>query len=163
PSKGSPRNFGVIFSSKSATALDYIAAKMMGFKPQNVPIIDKSLKIDQLDASTITVDNIWQNFVFEKVDLVKVQRSRGILILMPSFIKNIFREYFDFYPAFKDSCKKCNICVDSCPIDVITLTKDDKKPSIDYSKCIKCLCCHEMCPYDAVYIKKTMLAKLFMK
>lgn len=163
PSQGTPRNFGVIFTSKTASALDFVASKMMGFDSLEVPIIKKGLLADELIPENIDVDSQWENFIFDKVKIVNVLRSRGLLTLMPSFVKKIFRNYFDFYPAFTDDCKKCNICVDSCPFGIITLNKGDVKPTIDYSKCVKCLCCHEMCPHNAVYIKKTFLAKLFMK
>ena len=67
------------------------------------------------------------------------------------------------YPDFKEGCKKCMICVDSCPVQAMKLEEGDEHPVIDYDKCIKCMCCHEMCPYSVVYVKKSFLAKLVLR
>ena len=49
-----------------------------------------------------------------------------------------------------NKCKKCNMCVESCPMQAI----DRATKKRDYSKCIECMCCHELCLHKAVRLKK---------
>ena len=163
PSAGIPRKFGVLFASQSAPALDYYASKMMGFKLENLPYLEHSLRIDNILPDEIKIDEVWKNKVFPNVQIKEISAFLKILAYSPEFIRKGFRKLFYFYPAFTEDCKKCNVCVDSCPMDVMTLTKDMKTPEIDLSKCIKCMCCHELCPHNAVFVKKSFLAKYVLK
>ncbi len=163
PSAGDPRNFGLLFASESAPALDFVAAKMMGFKIENVLYIQKIMEFDKLKATEIEVPERWQNFKFQNVKIKKIGLLINFISHSPQFLVNIFRKFYNYYPDFNDNCKKCNICVESCPVQAMVLKKDDKHPRIDHSKCIKCMCCHEMCPYSAIYIKKSLLAKFIMR
>jgi len=43
-------------------------------------------------------------------------------------------------------CKGCNICVEACPSDILTLDDADKIQVTDVSKCIFCGICAARCP-----------------
>lgn len=163
PSAGDPRNFGVIFASRSAAALDYIASSMMGFKPEKLEYILPALKYDKIKISDIEISKEWENFKFSKVKIKKIGIFIKMLAYSPKFLKDFFKNHFTYYPDFNDKCKKCNICVESCPMQVMKLDKGDSHPIINYSKCIKCMCCHEMCPHQAIYVHKSFLAKFIIK
>jgi len=163
PSAGDPRNFGVMFASESAASLDFVASSMMGFQPDRLEYIYPSLEMDNVKISEIEISDEWHNFKFHKVKIKKIGLYIKILAYSPKFLKNLFKKYFTYYPDFNDKCKKCNICVESCPMQVMTLTKDDDHPIINYDKCIKCMCCHEMCPHQAIFVHKSFLAKFLIK
>lgn len=163
PSAGDPRNFGVMLASQSAPALDFIASKMMGFQPDKLEYILPALEMDSLTTSDIEVDDNWKNFKFNKVKIKKIGLYVKILAYSPKFLKNIFKKYLTYYPDFNDKCKRCNICVDSCPMQVMVLKEGDAHPKIDYDNCIKCMCCHEMCPHQAIFVHKSFLAKFIIK
>ncbi|MCK4468328.1 MAG: 4Fe-4S dicluster domain-containing protein, partial [Desulfobacterales bacterium] len=46
-------------------------------------------------------------------------------------------------------CNGCGICIDECPVEVITLNEMDKA-QIDEESCIRCAKCHDVCPEEAV-------------
>jgi ferredoxin/flavodoxin len=46
----------------------------------------------------------------------------------------------------KETCIKCGICMDKCPVGAIDLEKQD----IDESRCVACLGCINNCPVNAV-------------
>jgi len=163
PSAGDPRNFGVMFASRSASALDYVASSMLGFQPDKLEYILPSLKADQLEPSQIEIDDNWKDFKFHKVKIKKIGLYVKLLAYSPKIFKEIFKKYFTYYPDFNEKCKKCNICVESCPMQVMTLNKGDEHPTINYDKCIKCMCCHEMCPHQAIFVHKSFLAKFLIK
>ncbi|RKZ34676.1 hypothetical protein DRQ33_01655 [bacterium] len=59
-----------------------------------------------------------------------------------------------------EKCIKCGDCMDSCPVDAISMEVNKTLPEFDYRKCIRCLCCHEICPVSAVIFKKSLLSRL---
>ncbi|MBW6516181.1 MAG: DUF362 domain-containing protein [Candidatus Cloacimonetes bacterium] len=163
PSAGIPRNFGVMLASRSASALDFTAAKMMSFRSERIPTVRMSMEADNLSPEDIVLDEKWQEFQFPKVRLGRVSLYSSFMKKVPESIQKLFNRLYNYYPAFNKNCRLCRICVDSCPVKAITLEKEDLTPEIDYQTCIKCMCCHEFCPHNAVYIKKTLLAKILLK
>jgi uncharacterized protein (DUF362 family)/Pyruvate/2-oxoacid:ferredoxin oxidoreductase delta subunit len=163
PSAGQPRNFGIMMASLSGAALDWQAAHMMGFKDEQLGYITSCLAFDQIEPGDIKIESPWQKHHFPAVKIKKVSQLIKILQHSPRFLQNIFRRYFNFYPAFNNRCRLCGVCRDSCPVQAITISPNDKTPRIDHDKCIKCMCCHELCPYQAVYIYKSLLARFIVK
>jgi NAD-dependent dihydropyrimidine dehydrogenase PreA subunit len=52
-----------------------------------------------------------------------------------------------------DKCNGCEICVDSCPMDVIRFDEGKNKAFIKYTKdCIACYNCEQDCPVGAIYV-----------
>lgn len=47
------------------------------------------------------------------------------------------------------ACKKCNTCVENCPVDAISIGKVSR---IDSKKCIGCAACIAVCPYGAISV-----------
>lgn len=50
----------------------------------------------------------------------------------------------------RDSCVSCGLCVRSCPVGALAMSKDDQKVRIDFSKCQKCFSCAAKCPNNAI-------------
>ena len=48
----------------------------------------------------------------------------------------------------KEKCTGCNVCVQKCPVEAISM--EDEKAKIDMEKCIHCGTCHSACPQEAV-------------
>lgn len=50
-------------------------------------------------------------------------------------------------------CNACGICIDDCPMDVLRMDKEIKKPFIRYLRdCQSCFLCEEDCPKGAIYV-----------
>jgi len=162
PSAGNPRNFGLVFISENAPSIDYVASKMMGFKSEEIPLIKYSLEADKVKSSEIKLEKRWRNFKFKNVKLGSVTLRNRIVSNTPKILTDIFAKLFYYYPDFNDKCRKCGLCVESCPVQAMELKKGDQHPKINLDKCIKCLCCQELCPYNAVYVKKSLLSKIIL-
>jgi len=50
----------------------------------------------------------------------------------------------------KEKCTGCGTCVDSCPVDAITLKE---KAIIDEDECIDCGTCVDECPEGAISLE----------
>ena len=48
----------------------------------------------------------------------------------------------------------CNPCVDSCPVNAITMKDINAPPVVDYDKCIACGKCVGICPGLAIFVVK---------
>jgi sarcosine oxidase, subunit alpha len=48
----------------------------------------------------------------------------------------------------------CNPCVDSCPVDAISMKDINAPPVVDYNKCIACGQCVGVCPGLAIFVVK---------
>ena len=163
PSAGVKRNFGVLFCSLSAAALDWKASHMMGFKDSQLTYIINGLQIENLNTGQISYSEKFNNFTFPDVKIRRIRFFVRVLSYAPNCLQSFFRKYFEYFPAIKENCKLCMVCKKSCPVQAISFNAENKVLQIDESKCIKCMCCHELCPHQAVYIKKTWLARMILK
>jgi len=48
----------------------------------------------------------------------------------------------------KEKCTGCNICIERCPVDAISM--ENEKAKINMQECIHCGICHGVCPSEAV-------------
>ncbi len=161
PSAGKPRNFGLLFGSSSAPALDYIASSYMGFQLKQVKYLREVLHDEGIIPSQIEYPVSFTDFHIAKVDFQTAGLRSQMMRYIPGFVKLIVKRMFVFYPFITESCQACMICVKSCPVQTIKVGFNGV-PAIDTDKCIRCLCCHELCPHHAIIIKKSPLAKLFL-
>ncbi len=158
PSSGKPRHIGALLISEDALALDSIAAKIIGFKIEELPVFRAAAEAGfwdwNNDNSEILGSDIDEFIIpdFVPPDVSKLER-------IPPFIKNNLKKLLWIRPkANPENCTSCSICVDSCPVDAMKMVKE--LPRIDYEVCIKCGCCDEVCPDDAIYQQMSLLAKL---
>ncbi len=157
PSGGKARNFGYLFASECPSSVDFVAAYMMGFKPLDIELIRLTMQIDGVLPSRIASNYLWQENIIPNVDTGIVKLRSKILNNIPNGVNKIFKSLFWYKPVITDECKKCNICMNSCPVNAI---KEDSKGNlkIDDKLCIRCLCCHEFCPHQAIEIVKSSIA-----
>jgi len=146
PISGGKYSAQKIVMSTDALALDTIAAKMMGLQIQDLPIFQASIhreigewRIEKIEiCGDYDVPPRLINFKLPRM-ISREGKGSGILAKLIDIMKT--RPRIDL-----KICKKCNLCVDSCPVQII----DRQTKKIDYEKCIECMCCHELCIYKAV-------------
>lgn len=159
PSGGEPRRFGYLMLSDVSSSLDYVASYMMGFNPLSIALIKGALHSDGILPSRIPSNFLWKQNVIPNVDTGIVTMRNKILNNIPSVVSFGFKKMFWYKPVIiTDKCKKCKVCLNSCPVQAISEDVDGNL-SIDYKKCIRCLCCHEFCTFNAIEIKKSYLAR----
>jgi uncharacterized protein (DUF362 family) len=151
PTAGDVYNAKKILISTDPLALDAVAAKMLGLDIENIPIltsaINKNLGEYKLEKINLMGDYTQipklQGFKLPKIVYqIKQKNSKAL-----PFVINLLKTR----PVVNlKTCKKCNVCVESCPVKAI----DRESKKIDYSKCIECLCCHELCLHKSVDLKR---------
>jgi len=149
PSSGTPRQVGLLLAGQSGPALDFLAAHLIGLAPLEVPTIAVAAQrgIGPRALEEITVHGEDPGAVripdFQPADTL---RARGI----PPWIATLSSWLFAPRPVIDPvACRKCGICVKSCPPHTITMTAG-AVPVIHPHACIRCFCCHELCPAQAI-------------
>lgn len=151
PTAGSVYKSNKILISTDPLALDAVALNMLRLTVDDVPIIiaAKKRNLGQWNLEDIIIEGDYDsipklnNFKLPKVLKSSKQKSNKAVVKVIDFFKTV--------PEIDtNKCKKCNMCVESCPMQAI----DRATKKIDYSKCIECMCCHELCLHKAVRLKK---------
>lgn len=150
PTAGTPYQAGKILISKDPLALDTVAAKMVGMRLVDVPILETAQKRNLGEGN---LDNITLSGDFSQIPRLnkfKLPKKFGATKKRSSTAVVKVIDFFRTRPKINLSkCKKCNMCVESCPVQAI----DKETKQIDYNACIECMCCHELCMFKAVELK----------
>jgi len=135
-----------ILMSTDSLALDTVACSMIGLDIERLPIFEASInsKIGEWRSEHIALCG----------DFTAVPKLTGYRIpkalLKGSKDSKALGKIIDLMKTRPKvnlkTCKKCNVCVESCPVQAI----DKESKSIDYDTCIECMCCHELCVHKAV-------------
>ena len=145
PTTGRPYPAGRILISTDPLALDTVGAALIGRDIRELPAYAASVRegIGEADISRIEVCGDYDAPArlngFKLPRVMGTESPGGMLGRMIDLMRT--RPEVD--PKI---CRKCNACVESCPVHAI----DKASKHIDYSACIGCMCCHEMCTYHAV-------------
>lgn len=161
PASGRVKKNNVLIASESPVAVDMGFCKVVGLKPQAVPIMRYCKKIGWGPASLDDVE-----FVGTPMEecLVKgyIVPPAPPIYLVPDFILELIKKMIWTGPALKSGkCAKCGRCKNICPAKAIEV--GEKPASFDRTKCISCFCCMEVCPVEAIEMKASPLMKIILK
>ena len=53
----------------------------------------------------------------------------------------------------------CHICIDSCPVDCLSVSPTTGKAHMQFDECWYCLACEVDCPKDAITVKIPYLVR----
>ena len=167
PTAGTPREMGCILASHSPHTLDMIAARIIGFLPRELPMLEAARRRDLVPEDISDVKVIGNPDAFILSDFERVVERRSLEFTgdgknkLKVFFGGIAAKILRTRPALeKDLCIGCGICANICPAKAIVINKR-KKARIDRKACIRCFCCQEFCPKSAMKVHRTALASLF--
>ncbi|MDD5417986.1 MAG: DUF362 domain-containing protein [Candidatus Nanoarchaeia archaeon] len=148
PGSGTPVNSKVILASEDAFALDYVAAKIMGYEPESLLFFKKAMGKNLLNPKEIEV-------MGEKIEnvAIKFKTPHSVSVsrlFFPIYNSAVYKFLRKRIKVNKEKCIKCAKCMKECPVGAI---KMKPYPEIDNSKCIRCFCCIEHCPENALSLK----------
>lgn len=159
PTTGRIYHAGKLLVSTDPLALDTVVCRMIGLNILDLPFMKSSRErgIGEWRLEQIEVEGDYSAPpVLKGFSVPRRLADRKNFSLIKPII-----EFLRARPQIENKlCKKCNMCVESCPVQAI----DRDTKAIDYGKCIECLCCHELCMYKAVRLrKKNPVAGLFSR
>lgn len=162
PKNGTGNPMETLIIGESITAVDTLAATLIGHDPQDIPYLRQALIHHR---GTAQMDGI--RVLGEDPETMKpenFQRIRGKSHMSFSN-QGIFQQVLTGILAprpvlTRSRCIRCRQCGKICPErpDVISFT--DGYPQWNMDCCIRCFCCQEICPAGAIYVKHPPLARL---
>ena len=151
---GHMRQVGKLLASTDAVALDSVMARMMGADPQLLPVqyeagqrglgnIDAD-KIDIIGEMAVIPDfKMPITFAPEIYDEEARNKLKGL------YPRNMMQTRVTIKPIHEiDKCTDCLECVESCPVEALTMHPE----FVVDDKCISCFCCVELCPEGALEV-----------
>ena len=161
PGSGYPKPLGFLASSSNLLALDSTSAKIIGYIPEEIPILAEALNrkiwLNSFDEITYPLEKP-ENLRPENFQKVKILKDTGFVKnILPNPLYKFIKDIYVPRPLVSTRhCIACGKCVEICPPDAMSIEQKRKKKSasVDYSKCIRCYCCHEVCPVNAIRVSR---------
>ena len=160
PHHGAPRQIGILLGSRDPLALDFVAAELLGVKPEHVPIlrVASARRYPAADPAGITA--VGENPASLRLkDFQLPPNQTRADFKLPPFLLKLAGGLMAEKPRITGLCHACGICGAVCPAKAITI--DSGRARIDRKKCINCYCCEEMCSHGAILLKQRLIRRLF--
>jgi uncharacterized protein (DUF362 family)/Pyruvate/2-oxoacid:ferredoxin oxidoreductase delta subunit len=166
PNAGEPRRIGTILASGDYTALDSVAARLMGLDPLEVGTIEAAARrglVGQDLSEVVTVGDPIERFLVKDFKRPRTLRKEKGYKQMPwaAAALSLVRAYSLKPKVDQAKCTGCGQCVRICPRQTISLSRG--KARIDTGRCIRCYCCHETCGFRAISLRRSLGGRAMAK
>ena len=165
PTAGTPKEIGCLLASHSPHNLDMIAAKILGFEPGELPLLEAARRRGLVpeSADQVTVFGDAGNLAIDDFERVVERQSMKFEGSGKNPLARLFGKIagavLNTRPVLdKKNCIGCGMCAEICPAKAIVMK--DGKAVIDRGDCIRCFCCQEFCPKSAMKVGRTAIARL---
>lgn len=162
PGSGVPKELGVLLAGVELSAVDLVAAELTGLPFESVWTLEVArisgrpwTKLDEIELCGTPLDEL-------RPRSFKPAKNTGIHFGLPKLLHRPLRRALSARPVVDPKkCRRCGICVESCPPHAMSIDSD--RLLIDEDRCILCFCCHELCPYGALHSQQGILLRLSQK
>lgn len=163
PSAGEPVAVGCLIISEDAFAVDIAAARLMGYRPHELPIIRAGIRRGLCDPAQVEyLGAPLESLKPPRFDHPPVTFQPNIYGVLPDPLVRLIDRAVKPYPQVQpEKCRGCGVCVRSCPQKTIQITAG--KAKIHRRHCIYCYCCHELCDDFAITLHDPGLLSLFIR
>ena len=166
PTAGTPKAINCLLASHSPHNLDLVAAKILGFEREELPILEAAYRRGMTPATPDEVKTFGDvnSLILGDFERVVERRSLQFSGDGKSPAKRLFSRIAGALlrtkPVVKkDECVGCGVCRDVCPAKTIVIK--GKLAKIKRRDCIRCFCCQEFCPKSAMKVHRSFVAELF--
>lgn len=165
PKNGDPRALHAVIMGESLSAVDSLAARLIGHDPLEIPYLREAHRSGwgPVLAQEYTVLGEEPDSL-QAADFVRV-RGKGPMGFGVSggaraLLSRLVAPRPELVPG---RCIGCRQCLRICPEEdrVLSFSPPEGRgvPSWDYRACIRCFCCQEVCPAGAIRIGYPLLAR----
>lgn len=166
PKNGSPYKLDAILMGDSITAVDSVAARLIGYSnPLDTPILKTAYDKKWGKVLPEEINVYGESIESMKAKNFKLCRKRDNFGFVNSMVMGLMRNALAPNPQLiSEKCIGCKRCYEVCPEKphVIKMNKNGEKfmPVWDMSKCIRCFCCQELCPQGAIEAKYPLVGRI---
>ncbi len=159
PGSGDPIHMGALLASRSPLALDTVACKLVGMRPQEVWTQQvaaashrQGSQLNQVELSGTPLEEL-------RCAPFRPAKTTDINFGLPSWLQAPLKQSLSARPQVDlKRCVMCGLCVKHCPPQIMEIDKG--RLHIDYRRCIGCFCCQELCPHGALQTRQGLLLRL---
>jgi uncharacterized protein (DUF362 family)/NAD-dependent dihydropyrimidine dehydrogenase PreA subunit len=151
---------GKVMASYNGVALDSVMARMIGIKPESIPMLTYASEVGLGPVAEAEIDVVGDSSRlkhFRRPMPGLPQRFGGRWI--SAFFPDIGRPHFDVDEGL---CTSCRSCMEACPVDAIVV-EGKGAPVYDESLCIACYCCMELCPQTALSLHMSLRNRMYRR
>ena len=158
PSGGRPIHLGFVAASTDDLALDLLLCRILKIPPHRVRYLDVLLGLrhaprqPEIRVAGADPDDVTPP-AFALPHAVPAR-------LIPRPLVRLLAPLAWIRPFVTDACVRCGRCVETCPVQALSLPDGADRPSLDPARCIACCCCHEICPARAIEMRQSPLLRL---
>ncbi|RPJ06048.1 MAG: DUF362 domain-containing protein [Spirochaetaceae bacterium] len=154
PRSGTPVATNLLLFSTDQVAMDSVACKIMGMRPED-NILLQSAKKACLGVADLDDVEIRGKPLSDCLAHHYKLHPPGHKTFSDSPINKYIKSFVVPRPVIsKKLCTSCGVCVKICPAQPRALCRGKGRiPVIDSKACIRCYCCQEVCPQGAISIK----------
>lgn len=161
PSGGNPFKLNFLAASSNSAALDASICRLLEIDVNAVGYL-KTIGNEQLGAiaekDIETIGTPIADLTPTGFNVPSTLKAR----LIPGWLVKLVEPFVWIRPDFDDKCVFCGKCIKACPVNALTIKKDEK-PVLESLDCIGCCCCHEICPEHAIEMKQSPLLAFVKK
>jgi uncharacterized protein (DUF362 family)/NAD-dependent dihydropyrimidine dehydrogenase PreA subunit len=159
PGGGDPVHVGALLAGASPLAVDTVATALVGLAPEAAWTQRVARQTGRAGCRLEQVEILGDRLEDLRVRGFRPAKVTDVSFGLPPQLKNVLRNSLTARPAVdRRLCKRCGICVETCPPQAMTLGGDQLQ--IDYQRCIRCFCCQELCPHGALPTRQGLLLRL---
>lgn len=162
PGSGDPRLIGLVIAGSDPVAVDTVAARLVGVRPEHLPLIQAALraKIGEARLDRITIGGA--SIADVAVKGFRLPPREHLEWRLPEWARRFFKDGLTTRPEINhDACIQCGICQDHCPQQAIMSRGDQLQ--IRHRTCIRCFCCQEFCPQGAITVGRGWILRLIRR
>ncbi len=162
PKSGTPKQMNTLIMGESISAVDSLAATLIGYDPLDVPYLKQAHKHHW--GPVLLKDIRVLGKTIEEMTPESFQLVRGRSHMHFSGSGPLNRSFVALLAPrpvlVQEKCISCQQCGKICPERPHVIDFPEGFPRWDYSKCISCFCCQEICPKGAILVRYPRLARI---
>lgn len=163
PSGGELLDLGVILAGRNVHAVDAAIARLIGCPEEAVDTLAAAIRRgawrpEALALAGDPIEALRPTAFALPATVVRGSRDWWIARLVLGRIWSGVSAQPHVAP---DRCRRCGLCVQSCPVGVISGGTGEEPARIDAAGCIQCFCCHEICPHRAIDLRPSWTIRLW--
>ena len=164
PKNGNPKKMDTLIMGESLSAVDSLAAILIGYDPMDIPYLAEARKSGFGATSLAEIDVLGERVEdMRPKEFVRV-RGKSHMRFGEGAMGHLVQKLTAPKPVLiPEVCIGCKRCGEICPEKprAISFAEDaGNKPGWNYESCIRCFCCQEICPVGAIEIEYPLIARM---
>ncbi|MDO9080831.1 MAG: 4Fe-4S binding protein, partial [Desulfuromonadales bacterium] len=140
-------------------AVDVVAAELTGLAPETIWTLSEAKRSTRPWSSLDDIELCGALLSTLRPRAFKPAKNTAVHFGVPKILQRPLRRALSARPVVDlKKCRRCGICVDSCPPHAMAIRND--RLYIDEERCILCFCCHELCPYGALHSQQGLILRI---